>query len=109
MFAKLVAILLAALLIAASLLVLRHRRLETAAEMAEAHRRLLRQESALWDLRHEIATRSRPEAVRELMNDLPHEWAPITRRDEPTLVLPAMDAQTAGLVIEPDEEDGHGG
>ena len=77
MFAKLLAILLTVGCTAAALLVLRHQRLECAHERIQIYRDMVRHEQTLWELRADLARRTTPDAVRELIETMPIEWKAI--------------------------------
>ncbi len=90
MFPKLTLLILSAALTAAALLVVRHRRIETAHEMSVMHAQLLEHERALWRLRGELARRCRPEAVREMTREIPETWIPMLEpREDGARPLPA--------------------
>jgi hypothetical protein len=82
MFAKLLIIIVAIGAAACALLVVRQQRVELAHDVAMTHNRLLQHESALWDLRTEIAARVRPGDVRLLVDRMGGEWSPIPASPE---------------------------
>jgi hypothetical protein len=95
MLGKLIAIILAAGLTAATLLTLRQERIALAHEMSTLHREVVQQERTLWKLHNEVAHRCRPEEIRRLMRQLDVEWRtipdpgaveePLDLRDPPTI------------------------
>ena len=80
MAAKLLLLILFAGATAASLLVIRHERIETAYEMSRVHRQAMERQRTLWSLRWTIAERTGPEETRRLMEEQAVEWG--DRRDE---------------------------
>lgn len=77
MFAKLLVIILAAGAIASALLVLRQQKVETIHEISRAYHRQREAERTLWTLQAEIARRTRPESLRELLRSQGLDWRPI--------------------------------
>ncbi len=77
---KLLVLIVGAGAVAASLLVMRQQRVETAHELTTLHRHLTMNERSLWELRAGIAERCRPEAVRRMLDELPTGWSAIPRR-----------------------------
>ncbi|MHC4989741.1 MAG: hypothetical protein ACYTGC_02075 [Planctomycetota bacterium] len=77
MFAKLVLVILTAMLTADILLVVRQQRLDLSHEAATVHRRFQQQEAALRALQEQIAEACRPEAVRLALDGFDVEWVPI--------------------------------
>ena len=97
MVRKLSVIILAAALVAASLLVVRHRRIETAHTMSVIHRRIVAGERALWELRREIAERCRPDEVRRMMGGLGGTWQTIPAPPPPAAIEPDPAGISASL------------
>jgi hypothetical protein len=79
MFPKLLFAMLAAGAIACALLVNRQQRIDTAHEMSRVHEHLLLHQRTIWDLQSQIAQRCRPAEVRQAMQRLTVDWAPIPR------------------------------
>ncbi len=110
MLRKLSVIILASALVAASLLVVRHRRIETAHRMSVIHGRIVAGERALWELRRAIAERCRPDEVRRMMEGLAGTWTTIPAPAPPAAVEPAPDGSSASLAPPPgDDEEVRGG
>jgi len=86
MAAKLLLLILFAGATAASLLVIRHERIETAYEISRSHRQAMQRQRTLWALRWTIAERCRPEEIQRLMDDVAGEWTAIRRSDAPEAV-----------------------
>lgn len=76
---KLLLVIIAAGLIATALLVTRQQRVEAAHELTTLHRRMTGHDRALWQLRATIAERCRPEAVRDMIEDVEDDWTAIPR------------------------------
>ena len=104
MLRKLCLIILAAALVAASLLVVRHRRIETAHRMSVIHGRIVAGERALWELRRAIAERSRPDEVRRMMEGLAGSWNTIPAPPPPSAVDPARAGNSASLAPSPTDD-----
>ena len=77
MLPKLLAIVLASGVIAAGLLVFRHRRIETASEMTRLHEQVLDHERAAWELRVALARSAGPQRARALLAGLDVAWEPV--------------------------------
>ncbi len=105
MVRKLSVIILAAALVAASLLVVRHRRIEAAHRMSVIHGRIVAGERALWALRRAIAERCRPDEVRRMMEGLAGTWTTIPAPPPPAAVEPAPDGSSASLAPPPDDDE----
>lgn len=114
MFGKLLLIILAAALVASALLVIRHRRLETAHRLGVIYGEMLEHERSLWSLQAEVARRTRPE---DLRRRLPGDWAAMPDPERTTIDLEAMGRPNVGLTLAPEaaaipaigETDGRGG
>ncbi len=110
MLRKLAVIILAAALVAASLLVVRHRRIETAHRMSVIHGRIVSGERALWELRRAIAERCRPDEVRRMMEGLAGTWKTVPAPPPPAVAEPASDGSSVFLAPPPgDNEEVRGG
>jgi len=94
MVAKLVVIILAWAVMAASVLSLRQQRFETVKRMSLVKRELDRNERALWDRRASVASLTRPGELRETIARGGQEWAPILRA-APGMVQPRPQAAIA--------------
>lgn len=79
MVAKLVVIILAWAVMAASVLSLRQQRFETVKRMSVVKRDLDRRERALWDRRAMVAALTRPGDLRQTIARGGQEWTPILR------------------------------
>lgn len=77
MFAKMMLIILALGAAACGLLVNRQHRIDAMHEMSVVHQRLLEHEQTLWRLRGDIAAKTRPERVREMVEGMNLVWSPI--------------------------------
>ena len=77
MFAKLLTIILAAGAVGLGLLVLRQQRIDTVHEIAEVHQQLVNHDKQLWSMHHELAEKCRVARIRQLMQQLENNWAPI--------------------------------
>jgi hypothetical protein len=97
--AKLFAVVLACGVTAASLLVMRHERLEMAHEMTQVYDQIRRNERTLWDVRRAIAERCHPEAVERMLADDPDAWHQIPAAD--ATGAPRADAEPPAIPIEP--------
>ena len=62
---------------ACALLVICQQRIDTFHEISLIHRRLLKHDRTLWELRSEIAHRCRPSQVRLVVHQLGDNWQPI--------------------------------
>ena len=109
MFGKLLAILLSCGLIASMLLVLRHRRLETAHDLGVAYREMVEHERALWELQAEIARRTRLDALRERLETMPGDWQTIPDPQRTTIDLDAIGRPESGLTLGAPGEETPGG
>lgn len=81
---KLAVLIVAAGVVAASLLVTRQQRIEAAHELTTLHRRMSTNERALWAMRAAIAERCRPEAVRLMLETRSTDWTSIPGRGPAT-------------------------
>ncbi len=86
MFGKLLLIILAAGVMAASLLVIRQHRFDTAHRISRTHQQMNEHERALWKMQSEIARRCSPDEIRTMIERLPDQWKPIP---DPTMLAPA--------------------
>jgi len=77
MFAKLLAIFLTLGITGIALLVMRQQRIDASHEMTSVHRRLVRHETELWELRSRLIKHIRPEIVNEQIEQLDANWATI--------------------------------
>ena len=106
MFGKLLLVILAAAFTAATLLVLRQERIDTAHEMSVVHRNMLEHERALWELQCEIARLCRPEEVRRMMDELQEQWTAIPDPDSAERLGPGQ--LTLGALTPPKAIDDRG-
>ena len=74
MFGKIVFIILALGATACALLVIRQQRIELAHEMSQVHQRLIEHEQTEWRMRSEIASRTRPDHIREAIERTEVAW-----------------------------------
>ena len=86
MFAKILVIVLTLGLTGLTLLVMRQQRIDAAHEMTSVHRRLVRHETELWELRSRLIQHIRPETVNEQIEQLDADWETIPA---PGATLPA--------------------
>ena len=77
MFAKLLLVILVMAATACALLVNRQLRIDTAHRTAQLHQELLRQQQQLWTLRRDLAIESRPDRLREAIDEIGGQWSPI--------------------------------
>lgn len=77
MFAKLVFLILAFGAIACGLLVVRQQRIDLAHDMSRTHQRLVEHEQTEWHYRSDIATRTRPDLIRQQLNQTNIAWQPL--------------------------------
>jgi len=96
MFGKLVLVVIVLGGVAAALLVDRQQRLDLAAEMARTHARIRHHEQALWQLRNEVAFRTRPPQIRLAVERLGVQMVPIPDRLDRSRMEPAP--QLAGEI-----------
>lgn len=82
MFAKIIALILGIGVLACGVLVQRQQRYELARDISRAHWRMMEQERTLWELRAEIARRTRPEELRAAVERLDRRWRAIPYRLE---------------------------
>ncbi len=76
MFAKLLLVVVVMGTTACGLLVNRQQRIETAHETVSLHQQILEQRQAVWALRWEIASRSRPDELRLAVKELEETLVP---------------------------------
>lgn len=81
MFAKLLAVVLTLALTGIALLVMRQQRIDAAHEMTSVHRRLVRHETELWELRSRLIRHIRPETVSEQIEQIDSNWETIPAPD----------------------------
>ena len=96
-FPKLLFVVVSTFLTACALLAMRQQRIEAAHELVDVHQRVLERRRALWELQVAIDEQCRPDAVRDMMEELGVEWRTLT---DPPIVPPApvasqQDAQDA--------------
>ena len=77
-FYKLLLVVVTSVVIGATLLVLRQRRIDLTHETSRIQMDMLRQEQALWQLQADLAGRVRPDEIRSIVErDTPVGWAPL--------------------------------
>ncbi|TVQ53764.1 MAG: hypothetical protein EA377_07415 [Phycisphaerales bacterium] len=96
MFAKLLIIIIVAGCTAATLLVNRQHRIDTAHEIAGLHARIVDHEQNLWRLRQEIASRSRPEDIRRALQSFDRHWVSLPNRSRLREPRPEIRLATGG-------------
>jgi hypothetical protein len=77
LFAKLLLSIVAAGVIAAGLLVIRQRQIDTVHEISLIHDRLREREQTLWTFQVQIARRCRPDQVQQAIARLGGSWEPL--------------------------------
>ena len=105
MFGKLLILILAVALTGAMLLVMRQHRVDAAFQTSGLHRELLQHEQTLWDARRAVAEATRPDAIRDMLDDTQLTWTPLkldTDRLLHAASLTPPDAPDADTFIVPD-------